>query len=261
MEKCRRALQRAKFSTRRPRGRTIVRGDLLPTSLPCYGARGTVDLPCKTLRPITALVVDDHPIVCEGIGAVLERRLDIRVIGNAATGREAVKNALLLRPHVVIMDLVMPELSGVDATEQILREAPETHIIVLSVCRTSEHIFRALRAGAQGYVLKQSATSELGVAVNDVLRGKRYLSHEVAEIVRCMSVDGELRSPMERLSAREREVLHLTVDGASSKEIARRLGLSPKSVETYRSRIMEKLGVGSYRALIQYAVEHAMTPC
>ena len=211
--------------------------------------------------PVRILIVDDHGIVRDGIAAVLEKHPHLKVIGSVATGIEAVAAASRLVPEVVVMDLMLPELSGVDATERILAELPRTHVIILSVCHTSEHIFRALRAGARGYVVKEAVSADLVRAVQAVMAGERFLSPQITDLV----IGGILnhtvtQSPLERLSRREREVLHLTVAGSSSAEIALRLSLSRKTVDTYRSRIMEKLGVADLTGLIHFAVEHAMTP-
>ncbi len=206
-------------------------------------------------------MVDDHGVVRDGIKVLLESHDHMKVVGAAASGKQAVTEAARLRPDVIVMDLMLPELSGVDATERILSLLPQTRVVVLSVCHTSEHVFRALRAGARGYVLKHAAGAELVRAVKAVFAGERYFSPQITELV----VDGLLnnstsRSPLERLSGREREVLHLTVAGLSSAGIALQLSLSRKTVDTYRSRIMEKLGVPDLTALIRFATEHAMTP-
>jgi DNA-binding NarL/FixJ family response regulator len=208
---------------------------------------------------VSVLVVDDHGIVREGLTVLLERRAEIRVVATASNGRQAVQLAKSYRPHVVVMDLVLPELSGIDATQRIRRDLPDTQVLILSVCHSSEHVFQALRAGAAGYVLKQCAAAELDEAVMTIVTGERYLSAEVREIIANAGPDGGL-SPLERLSSREREVLHLIVNGSTSVEIGRSLSLSPKTVDTYRSRIMEKLGVNDLAHLIRFAIEHAMTP-
>jgi DNA-binding NarL/FixJ family response regulator len=211
--------------------------------------------------PVSILVVDDHGIVRDGISAVLEKHPNLKVVGSVATGKEAVAAATRLVPDVIVMDLMLPELSGVDATERILTLLPRTHIVILSVCRTSEHIFRALRAGARGYVVKEAVSADLVRAVLAVTAGERFLSSQITELVigRVLG-NSETHSPLERLSKREREVLHLTVAGSSSAEIAQRLSLSRKTVDTYRSRIMDKLGVSDLAGLIHFAIEHAMTP-
>jgi two-component system, NarL family, response regulator NreC len=215
----------------------------------------------KVLPPIRVLIVDDHGIVRDGVALILERQGHMQVVGTAATGKEAVLVAANLKPDVIIMDLVLPELSGVDATERILSLLPQTQVVVLSVCHTSEHVFRALRAGARGYVSKEAACAELVCAVKAVFVGATYLSPRITEVViDCLLHKSALQSPLERLSGREREVLHLTVGGSSSAEIARQLALSRRTIDTYRSRVMEKLGVADLTGLIHFAVEHAMTP-
>jgi DNA-binding NarL/FixJ family response regulator len=211
------------------------------------------------LERATVLVVDDHGIVREGLAVLLERSPRLKVIGTAASGKQAVATAQLLKPDVVVMDLMLPELSGIDATERILSQLPATRVVILSVCYSSEHIACALRAGALGFVQKRSSITEIVQAVLAVLDGKRYLSPEIVVSLGDVEIDSA-RSPLERLSAREREVLQLTVAGATSAVIARQLSLSPKTVETYRSRIMEKLGVPDRTALIHFAMEHALSP-
>jgi DNA-binding NarL/FixJ family response regulator len=208
------------------------------------------------------LVVDDHGIVRDGIRALLQRQDGLEVVGLAATGEEAVLAANRLKPDVIIMDLVLPSLNGIDATQRILGSLPKTKIIVLSACSTCEHIYRALRAGALGYVLKDAPASDLVCAVKAVLSGRQYLSPSItsAFIDGCTN-ESVTQSPLERLSAREREVLHRTVEGYSSTEIALQLSLSRKTVDTYRSRLMQKLGVSDRSTLIRFAIQHAMAPC
>jgi DNA-binding NarL/FixJ family response regulator len=209
----------------------------------------------------TILIVDDHGIVRDGLSALLTNQHQMQVIGSAATGKQALIAAARLKPAVIVMDLEMPELNGIDAMERILLLLPQTRIVILTVRRSAEHVFRALRAGAHGYVLKDVAASELVFAVNAVAAGKRYLSAEIAT----MLVDGLLsaavpRSPIESLSSREREVLQLTVSGHSSSDIAQRLTLSRHTIDTYRTRLMKKLRVTDRLALIQFAIEHALVP-
>jgi two-component system, NarL family, response regulator NreC len=213
------------------------------------------------LPPIRVLIVDDHGIVRDGVAVVLEKEGHMQVVGTAATGREAVVAAANLKPDVIIMDLVLPELSGADATERILTLLPQTRVVVLSVCHTSEHVLRALRAGACAYVSKEAACAELVCAVKAVFVGETYLSPQITEVViDCLLNKTVLQSPLERLSGREREVLYLTVGGSSSAEIARQLTLSRRTVDTYRSRVMQKLGVADLTGLIHFAVKNAMIP-
>jgi DNA-binding NarL/FixJ family response regulator len=211
--------------------------------------------------PIKILIVDDHGIVREGLIALLNGQSNMKVVGTAADGREAVACAERLKPDVVVMDLILPEISGVDATVRILAARPQTRIVVLSSCDSSEHVFQALRAGVRGYVLKDCASVELIRAVSVAFSGQRYLSPRITGLV-VDSALGDLspHSPVESLSAREREVMHLTVSGASSAEIGRKLSLSRKTVDTYRSRVMGKLGVGDLAGLVRFALAHALTP-
>jgi DNA-binding NarL/FixJ family response regulator len=213
------------------------------------------------LARIRIVIVDDHGIVRDGVARILEKQGHMQVVGTAATGKEAIAVAASLEPDVIIMDLMLPELSGVDATQRILTLLPQTRVVILSVCHTSEHVFRALRAGARGYVSKEAAGAELVSAIEAVFVGATYLSPRITEaVVGGLLRKTELNSPLDRLSGREREVLHLTAGGSSSAEIARQLSLSRKTVDTYRSRLMEKLGVADRTGLIHFAIEHAMTP-
>jgi DNA-binding NarL/FixJ family response regulator len=210
-------------------------------------------------RPAKVLIVDDHDIVREGLKCLLQKLPQVEVVGLAGSGRQAVAMAGLLEPDLILMDLMLPELSGLRAISQIMSRSPHTRIMVVSMCQTSEHIVRALCAGARGYFLKRSASTELGRAVLAVLRDERYLSPEVTQCLHGISIDSVLISPLERLSVREREVLRFTATGMTSAELALTLGLSPKTVETYRRRIMEKLGVPDHTALIRFAVGYAST--
>jgi DNA-binding NarL/FixJ family response regulator len=210
---------------------------------------------------INIVVVDDHGIVRDGLAALLDGHFHMNVVGSVANGKDAILAAERLKPEVIVMDLILPELSGIDATLRILAALPLTRIVILSACDTSEHVFRALRAGARGYVLKECASAELVQAVLAVVAGDRYLRPRITGVViDSLLGDAETASPIERLSPREREVMHLTVSGASSAEIGIRLSLSRKTVDTYRSRVMGKLGVPDLAGLVRFAVAHAMTP-
>jgi len=196
----------------------------------------------------------------DGLRAILEREGGIEVVATASNGRETVLEARRLNPDIVLMDIVMPELSGIEAAAQIRDHCESTRVIILSMHSTVEHIFRALQAGAMGYLLKGSAGSEVVEAVRAVHAGRRYLTRKVSDVV----VDGYVRehrasSPLESLSPREREVMLLVVEGRSSREIADALHLSPKTVETHRSRLMEKLGVENVIGLVKFAVQHGLT--
>jgi DNA-binding NarL/FixJ family response regulator len=209
----------------------------------------------------TVLVVDDHDIVRDGLIAMLERDVRLRVVGTAATGAEAVSAARRLQPDVVVIDLILPQLSGIDAMERILLRRSQTLIVVVSACHSPEQVFRALRVGASAYILKETAAAELVPAIHAVLLGGRYLSSRIGAMV----LDGMLgqcasESLIERLSGREREVLHLTVAGLSSAKIAKQMSLSRATVDTYRTRLMDKLRLSDRAQLIHFAIEHALAP-
>lgn len=210
---------------------------------------------------ITVLVADDHAVVRDGLRAILESESDIEVVGAAINGRDAVQEARRLQPDVVIMDIAMPERNGIEAAAEIRDQCEATSVIILSMYGTSEHVFRAMQAGAQGYLLKDSAGSEVVNAVRRVHAGERYLTRKISDAV----IEGYVRehqakSPLDSLSPREREVLKLVAEGMSSSTIAERLKLSPKTVETYRSRLMQKLNVNGMPALVRFAIEHGLTP-
>jgi DNA-binding NarL/FixJ family response regulator len=208
---------------------------------------------------IRILVVDDHGLVREALKILIDRQSGMTVVGAASCGKDAVIAAVHLKPDLIIMDLVLRDMNGTDATQRILNVLPASQVIVLSACRSTEHVYRALRAGAKAYVVKDALGAELIQAIQAVLAGKQFLSPGIAQAL----IDGtpsyaQSKSPMERLSAREREVLHRIVAGSSSADIAAHLSLSRKTIDTYRGRLMVKLGVGNRSALIRLAIEHEM---
>ena len=209
---------------------------------------------------ISVLIVDDHAILREGLAYILEKNPGIAVAAAAASGTQAVAAARAHKPAVIVMDLVLPEMSGLDATRRILAELPDTRVIMLSMLDSPEQVFHALRAGALGDVLKQSAATEIVQAVLTVVKGRQYLSAELSNALAGMNLEHARQSPLESLSDREREVLYLTVASMTSGQIARRLSLSPKTVATYRGRIMEKLGVADRTSLIRYALQNIGIP-
>ena len=207
---------------------------------------------------LKVLLVDDHAVMREGLAALLSRA-GIDVIGTASNGREAVRLARELVPDAVVMDISMPDLNGIEATRQIRVRAPSVRVVMLSMHANREHVHQALAAGADGYVLKDSAAAEVAAAVRAVAAGRRYLSPSI-EAAMLEAGGSAARGPVESLSTRERQVLQLVVEGGSSAEIARTVHLSPKTVETYRSRLMKKLGVHDVTALVKFAVQHGLTP-
>ncbi len=211
--------------------------------------------------PVRLVVVDDHGIIREGLAMLLEREEALTVVGSAANGREAVAAARQFKPDVIIMDLALPDLNGIDATRMVLAELPRTHVIALSASRSVEHVHRALRAGAHGYALKDAAARELVLAVKTVMAGRQYLSPAITDLFAAgESIDTMPKSPFERLSLRERQVLRRIVEGATSAAIAEHLSLSRKTVDTYRGRLMVKLGVDNRSELIRCAIEHELIP-
>lgn len=209
---------------------------------------------------INVLVVDDHGVVRDGLRVLLEAQADMCVVGVAANGREAVKQVLRLRPDVVVMDIAMPELNGIEATAQMREACPEAEVLILSMHSSTEHIFRALQAGARGYLLKDSAGSEVVEAVRAVHLGRRYLSNKIAStVIDDYTAERRNVSPLESLSHRERQVLQLVAEGKSSVTAGEILSLSPKTIDTYRSRIMHKLDIGDMPALIKFAIQHGVT--
>lgn len=210
---------------------------------------------------IRVLVADDHAVVRDGLRALLDAQPDLSVVGTAGDGREAVRQVQRLLPDIAILDIAMPELNGIDAAQQIRQVAPETGIIMLSMHASAEHILRALQAGARGYLLKDSAGAEVAAAVRGVHAGARYLSRQIAEAM----LDDYIRqrqssSPLDNLAPREREILQLIVEGKSSAQVAESLSLSTKTVETYRSRMMQKLGISDLPGLVKFAIQHGLTP-
>jgi DNA-binding NarL/FixJ family response regulator len=208
---------------------------------------------------IRVLLADDHVMMRDGLKALLTASLGISVVAEVGNGRDAVRRAEELKPDVAIMDISMPELNGIEATRLLRDKCPGTRVVILSMHSSSEHVFRALEAGAMGYLLKESAGAEVNAAVRAVHGGRRYLSRAIAALEPAARSGGR-SSPLDSLSGRERQVLQLVVEGHSSAEIARRVHLSPKSVDTYRSRLMRKLSVSDVPSLVKFAIQHGITP-
>ncbi len=205
---------------------------------------------------LRVMVVDDHTMIREALAGLFNRTHDIEVVASLTTGAEALRAARDLAPDVVVMDVTMPDLNGIEATRAIRERNPKIAVVMLSMHSNREHIARAFGAGAAGYVLKDAASAEVVLAVRSVAAGSRYLSRGLEPSL--AEVD-EAASPLASLSVRERQVLQLVVEGKSSAEIAKLVYLSPKTVETYRSRLMKKLGVTDVAALVKFAVQHGIT--
>ncbi len=208
---------------------------------------------------INVLIVDDHAVMAEGLRALIDAQTDLAVTGCVADGRQALHCVTELLPDVVVMDIAMPELNGIEATHLIHERAPATQVVILSMHSNQEYVLRALQSGARGYVLKKNAADEVLSAIRAVHAGQRYLSRQIAESV----IDEYLRSgsdaALDALSSRERQVLQLLVEGNPTVRIAESLCLSPKTVETYRTRIMQKLGIGDMPSLVKFAIQHGLT--
>ncbi|NDW43704.1 response regulator transcription factor [Ruegeria sp. PrR005] len=207
-----------------------------------------------TVDPVRILIVDDHPMVAEGIQAILESYDGLQVIGTVHDGREAVGRTLALCPDVILMDLNMPGLGGLSATEIILEQMPDTRILILSMHDSPEYISTALSHGAMGYVLKDVPTEEIKQAIDAVMRGERYL---------CTGAKGSLEpkegeEAREALTGREQTILLQLAQGKSNKEVAIALDISVRTVETHRKNIKRKLGISSTAGLTRYALEHGV---
>lgn len=202
------------------------------------------------------LLADDHCIVRQGLRALLEGA-GFAVVGEAADGQEAVRLADALDPDVVVLDLIMPTLNGLDAGRQILQRHPGKPILLLTMHTEEHHVAAALRAGIKAYLLKTQAAEDLVRAIREVVRGHVFLSAAVSRVVVEGYVSG-VPAPGESLAPRERQVLQLVAEGNTSKEIAVLLGLSVKTVDSYRARVMEKVGVHETAGLVRYAIRHGV---
>jgi len=211
---------------------------------------------------VRILIVDDHKIIVDGLRSLLEKNNTLQVIGQASDGLSAVRLAAALSPDLVIMDISLPGLNGIDATRQILEANPRVKVIALSMHKDGRYIAEALKSGATGYLLKESAFDELTAAIRTVIKGQCYLSASIADLVikdyiRHLEKTGS--GVFAVLTPREREVLQSLSEGLSTKEIAARLGVSIKTVETYRLQIMEKLDIHSVAELTKYAIREGIT--
>jgi len=202
------------------------------------------------------LLADDHLVVREGLRSLLEVA-GFKVVGEARDGREALKLARMLEPEVTVMDIGMPGLNGVDACRELLREVPEMRIIVFTVHGEDAYVIEALRSGARGYVLKTQAGSDLVRAIGEVTQGRIYLSPSVSSAVVQAFLAGST-SPADPLTPREREVLQLVAEGRSTKEVAGILGVSVKTAETHRTRLMTKLDIHHTAGLVHYAIRRGL---
>jgi DNA-binding NarL/FixJ family response regulator len=206
---------------------------------------------------IRVLLADDHRVITDGLRSLIDGRDDMKVVALASNGLEAVRRSVDAEPDVVVMDQSMPEMNGTEAARLIRKRREATRVVILSMHSDAEHVARALQAGASGYVLKSSAGEELVEAIRAVHAGRRYLSAPLADelIERMMSAPED---PLSRLSARELQILKMLAEGHPVVGIAAKLSLSRKTVETYRERTMEKLGLSDLPALVKFALKHGI---
>ena len=210
---------------------------------------------------IRVLIADDHAVVAEGLRFVVQAQADMEVVGCLQDSREAVRCAIEKQPDVVLIDHAMPQLNGTEAARLIRERCPDTRVIVLSMYSNQVHVLNALQAGATGYVAKKSAAKEVVDAIRAVHHGGRYLSQDLVDTV----IDRVLRNGpaddrLERLSSRERQVLQMMAEGHAVADIATTLSLSPKTVETYRGRMMGKLDIHDIPTLVKFAIQNGLTP-
>ncbi len=214
------------------------------------------------MNEVSVLLADDHTLVRAGLRTLVEGFAGFRVVAEAGDGREAVRLARRWKPQIALIDISMPELNGLDATALIAKEAPETQVIILSMHLAENYVLAALRAGAVGYVVKDAAVTELESALRAVLKGERWLSPAVSRhlldeylrLVRHPLEETPAPSGLESLTRRQREILQLIAEGCATREIAERLSLSIKTVETHRSQLMERLNIRDVAGLTRFAI-------
>jgi len=213
-------------------------------------------------KSINVFLADDHTLMRQGLASLIEKEMKMNIVGQAENGKEAVEKCLQLRPHVILMDISMPELNGIEATRQITHVMPDAKVIALSMHADKRFVTGMLHAGAKGYMLKHCAATELGTAIDAVLRGKVYLSPEITGVV-VEDIVTQTHQHKEQqpvtLTTKEREVLQLLAEGNSSKTIAEKLNLSIHTIDSHRKNIMDKLHMHSIAELTKYAVREGLT--
>jgi len=209
------------------------------------------------MRKIRILLADDHVMVRQGFRMILAAQPDMEIVGEADNGHEAVELAEKLQPDVVVMDVAMPELNGIEATRRLAASSPRTRVLALSMYKDSVYVREILRAGARGYLLKDAFDRDLLSAVRAVASGEGYLSPAVSEAV-LSDYRRHVTDPLDLLSSREREILQMIAEGKTNKEIASALKLSVYTVDAHRGRIMEKLNLHSVGELVRFALRHGL---
>lgn len=211
---------------------------------------------------VTVLLVDDHPMIRQGLRNLVTSENDFQVVGEAGDGVEALQKIELTKPDVLIIDMMMPNLNGLEVLLQVKRLSPRTRTIVFSMQSAEPYVVEALRAGADGYILKETGPGELIAAIHSVLQGDRYLSERLSEKLEGNSISVE-NAPLDlyqSLTTREREILQMAAEGRSSTEIGNKLGISPRTVELHRSRFLKKLGLRNQAELVRYAIKRGILP-
>jgi DNA-binding NarL/FixJ family response regulator len=214
-------------------------------------------------HPIRVILADDHTLVRAGIRSLLEKFPGVEVVGEADDGREVIKLVKLHQPNVVLMDITMPGLNGLEAAERMAGEYPEVRVIILSMHNNEEYYWRSVKAGAAGYLLKKAAVAELEIALKQVARGEMYLSKEIAaRLIKKLPMGGIAgrKSPLEQLTGRQREILQLIAEGQNTKGIAELLKVSPKTVEYHRMKLMDGLNVHDIPGLVRFALRVGLIP-
>ena len=213
-------------------------------------------------RPYRIMIVEDHTILRQGLRVLLSSDPDFKIVGEAEDGRESVRLAETLSPDLILMDLSMPKMTGTEAVSEIKKRSADTKIVVLTVHKGEEYVLSALKAGADGYVLKDANRDELATAIKKVLEGKRYLSPDISGKVIEGYLEGKnairKKTSWDTLTSREREILKLIAEGYKSKEMAEALFISPKTVQKHRSNLMEKLDLHNTAALTVFAIEKGL---
>ncbi|HKA43127.1 MAG TPA: response regulator transcription factor [Burkholderiales bacterium] len=212
------------------------------------------------MKALRVILADDHTLVRAGLRSLVEQLNNVTVVAEAKDGHEVLTLAGTHHPDVVLMDLSMPGMNGLEAALRLKKEHPQVRIIVLSMHASEEYVLQALRAGAAGYLVKDSAPLELGLALQAVARGETYLSPPISRQVvdSYMQRLGQADEPLAVLTGRQREILQLIAEGSSTKDIARRLNLSVKTVETHRAQLMERLDIHDVAGLVRFAVRHGL---
>lgn len=209
-------------------------------------------------KTIKILLADDHPVVRKGLGSCLAKAGYLKLVGEACDGNEALRLANELSPDILLMDISMPEMDGLTVSEKLRKDSSPVKVIILSMHSNREYVSRILKAGARGYVLKNSPPEELIQAIDVVASGETFFSPDVARMVLNQYVDNAGQTPLDKLTDREREVLVLIAGGRSNKEIADQLNLGVRTVETHRERVMRKLAIHSVAGLTKFAIAHGL---